>query len=57
MGKVYVAGSIIMDVVATTARAPKIGETVLGNEHVLLPRRQGRQPGRGGGAAWACRHR
>lgn len=37
MGKVYVAGSIIMDVVATTARAPKIGETVLGKDMFFFP--------------------
>jgi ribokinase len=37
MSKVYVAGSIIMDVVATTARAPKIGETVLGKDMFFFP--------------------
>src|SRR3954468_580384 len=31
MGRVFVAGSINMDVVATAGRHPKIGETVAGN--------------------------
>src|SRR5262245_46359655 len=34
MGRVFVAGSINMDVVATAERHPKIGETVAG-KHVL----------------------
>ena len=32
MGRVVVAGSINMDVVATAERHPKIGETVAGHE-------------------------
>ena len=37
MSRVFVAGSINMDVVATTARYPKIGETVPGNEVFFFP--------------------
>lgn len=37
MGRVFVAGSIIMDVVATAARHPKIGETVLGRDMFFFP--------------------
>ncbi|MDQ8729930.1 ribokinase [Bradyrhizobium sp. LHD-71] len=37
MGKVYVAGSINMDVVATTTRYPRLGETVPGKAVVFLP--------------------
>lgn len=37
MSKVVVAGSIIMDVVATSARHPKIGETVLGHGMFFFP--------------------
>jgi ribokinase len=32
MGRVFVAGSINMDVVATTERHPRLGETVAGRE-------------------------
>ena len=37
MGRVLVAGSINMDVVATTARYPKIGETVPGEDVFFFP--------------------
>jgi len=37
MGRVYVAGSINMDVVATADRHPKIGETVAGNAVLYFP--------------------
>lgn len=37
MGRVFVAGSIIMDVVATASRHPRIGETVLGREMFFFP--------------------
>lgn len=37
MGRVLVAGSIIMDVVATAARHPKVGETILGREMFFFP--------------------
>jgi ribokinase len=37
MGRVFVAGSINMDVVATAARYPKPGETVAGREVFFLP--------------------
>ena len=37
MNHVYVAGSINMDVVATAARYPKIGETVSGREIFFFP--------------------
>jgi hypothetical protein len=37
MNHVYVAGSINMDVVATAARYPKMGETVLGREILFFP--------------------
>jgi ribokinase len=37
VGKVYVAGSINMDVVATTDRYPKLGETVPGRDVLFLP--------------------
>jgi ribokinase len=37
MGRVYVAGSINMDVVATAERHPKVGETVAGNEVLYFP--------------------
>lgn len=37
MSKVFVAGSINMDVVATAARYPKIGETVPGKEVFFFP--------------------
>jgi ribokinase len=37
MGRVYVAGSINMDVVATADRHPRIGETVAGNEVLYFP--------------------
>ena len=37
MGRVFVAGSIIMDVVATAARHPKVGETVLGRDMFFFP--------------------
>ena len=47
MGRVFVAGSINMDVVATAERHPKVGETVAGKAGALLSRRQGREPGRG----------
>ena len=37
MGRVFVAGSINMDVVATAARHPKVGETVAGLEVLYFP--------------------
>jgi ribokinase len=37
MGRVFVAGSINMDVVATAARHPRIGETVAGKDVFYLP--------------------
>jgi ribokinase len=37
MGRVFVAGSINMDVVATADRHPKIGETVAGQEVLYFP--------------------
>jgi ribokinase len=37
MGRVFVAGSINMDVVATADRHPKIGETVAGNAVLYFP--------------------
>jgi ribokinase len=37
MGRVFVAGSINMDVVATADRHPKIGETVAGREVLYFP--------------------
>ena len=37
MGRVFVAGSINMDVVATAERHPKTGETVAGNEVLYFP--------------------
>src|SRR3954447_12769412 len=37
MGRVFVAGSINMDVVATAERHPRIGETVAGKEILYLP--------------------
>src|SRR5258705_6921558 len=37
MGRVFVAGSINMDVVATADRHPKVGETVAGNAVHYFP--------------------
>lgn len=37
MGRVFVAGSINMDVVATAARHPKVGETVAGKQVLYFP--------------------
>src|SRR5438876_6938047 len=37
MGRVFVAGSINMDVVATAERHPRIGETVAGKEILYFP--------------------
>ena len=37
MGRVFVAGSINMDVVATAERHPKIGETIAGNAVLYFP--------------------
>jgi ribokinase len=37
MGRVYIAGSINMDVVATADRHPKVGETVAGREVLYFP--------------------
>ena len=37
MGRVLVAGSINMDVVAKAGRHPRVGETVAGNEVLFLP--------------------
>ena len=51
MGRVFVAGSINMDVVATADRHPQIGETIAGKRGAVFSRRQGRQPGGSGGQA------
>ena len=37
MGRVFVAGSINMDVVATADRHPKVGETIAGSEVLYFP--------------------
>jgi len=37
MGRVFVAGSINMDVVASAGRHPKVGETVAGNAVHYFP--------------------
>ena len=37
MGRVFVAGSINMDVVATADRHPKVGETVAGRQVLYFP--------------------
>ena len=37
MGRVFVAGSINMDVVATADRHPQIGETVAGHAVLYFP--------------------
>jgi ribokinase len=37
MGRVFVAGSINMDVVATAERHPRVGETVLGRDVLYFP--------------------
>ena len=37
MGRVFVAGSINMDVVATAERHPRVGETVLGKDVLYFP--------------------
>ena len=37
MGRVFVAGSINMDVVATADRHPKVGETVAGQQVLYFP--------------------
>ena len=37
MGRVFVAGSINMDVVATADRHPRVGETVSGREVLYFP--------------------
>jgi len=37
MGRVFVAGSINMDVVATAERHPRIGETVTGDAVLYFP--------------------
>src|ERR1700753_4262033 len=37
MGRVFVAGSINMDVVATAARHPRVGETVAGETVLYFP--------------------
>jgi ribokinase len=37
MGRVFVAGSINMDVVATAERHPRLGETVAGNDILYFP--------------------
>ena len=37
MGRVFVAGSINMDVVATAKRHPRLGETVTGDAVLYFP--------------------
>src|ERR1700743_3577424 len=37
MGRVFVAGSINMDVVATAERHPRVGETIAGREVLYFP--------------------
>jgi ribokinase len=37
MGRVFVAGSINMDVVATAERHPRIGETIAGKQVLYFP--------------------
>src|SRR5437763_7158959 len=37
MGRVFVAGSINMDVVATAERHPRVGETVAGKQVLYFP--------------------
>lgn len=37
MGRVFVAGSINMDVVVTAERHPKVGETIAGKEVLYFP--------------------
>ena len=37
MGRVFVAGSINMDVVATADRHPRIGETIAGQAVLYFP--------------------
>lgn len=37
MGRVFVAGSINMDVVATADRHPRVGETVAGQQVLYFP--------------------
>ncbi|MGY2934306.1 sugar/nucleoside kinase (ribokinase family) [Bradyrhizobium sp. GM6.1] len=37
MGRVFVAGSINMDVVATADRHPRVGETVAGKQVLYFP--------------------
>ena len=37
MGRVFVAGSINMDVVATSERHPQVGETVAGQAVLYFP--------------------
>src|SRR5215218_519708 len=37
MGRVFIAGSINMDVVATAERHPRIGETVAGKDVLYFP--------------------
>ncbi|MFL6839601.1 MAG: PfkB family carbohydrate kinase, partial [Bradyrhizobium sp.] len=37
MGRVFVAGSINMDVVTTAERHPRVGETVAGNTVLYFP--------------------
>ena len=48
MGRVFVAGSINMDVVATAGRHPKVGETVAGDAVHYFP------GGKGANQAVAC---
>jgi ribokinase len=46
MGRVFVAGSINMDVVATADRHPRIGETVAGSAVLYFPAAKARPNGR-----------
>src|SRR3978361_902045 len=54
MGRVFVAGSINMDVVATADRHPRLGETVAGREVLYFPGGKGPNQGVGAGKLGAA---